>query len=451
MNPESLYMSISVSENDQFFFNDSIKIQFNFNVEQKRFEELVILKINNQITNVSFAWHSNNTVYISPENNWKCGYKYLLSIEGNLQTTENGTFSVYAKRHFTYGEKDELFILESFPSDELLQTTDSLTFSFNKPVEQSSFISGFSISPYADYEIIFSTDSKNVTIKPKNNWPINSNLTWSISNDILSADYYVIKKEYAGIIKSLYDLTIPDIITVCPVALQNESYTPLKDLSLSNLIDNQAIYFEFSKPMNYESIENGISIEPSIKGCFYKIGTNKNEFIFQPYENYTLQTKYHLKISDSCKDSNGIELLKPLDFYFYTSNEYLEVSSIKVDSANTPSIELCNNQEFSELILNKDKSTITVTILFSQDIKNKIDCENNISMTVLFPSSDSPEKQSCTWSSDSCIILTYNGIRTEPDKQYFYKISIKGTSSGVISKNNDFMKENKCVVFKTAL
>ncbi len=452
LNPKSIEMVISIAENTQYFDNDTVRIDFNYDVDRQNVEDSIMLKINNQITNINFKWDSNKVVNVSPESNWKFGYKYLFSVDGNIQTLENGKFYLSTKRHFIYGREEEIFKLEKCPEKELESRKDSLIFVFNKAVDQNSFISGFTVSPYSEYEILFSNDNKTITVKPKKDWTINSFLTWTLFDDIESADHYVIKKRYTGDIKSIYDLELPELLCVCPVALNDKTFIPLKEVVLNELFDDQAIYFEFTKPMNFESIENGILFEPSIKGCFYKFGTENKEFIFQPYENYALETKYNLKISDSCKDVNDIELYKTRNLYFYSANEYLEVSSIKIDSSIiSDGIELCNENDYNELKLNEDKSFITITIMFSQDIKNKNDSENNISLTMLFPHGDAPEKQSCVWSSDSCVTLTYEGIRAIENKQYFYKILIKGASSGIISKNNDYMKENKCVIFNTVL
>ena len=452
INPYDIEIQISVNEETDFFSDEFIEIFFNYEVERLSLEDLITLKINNQVVTPTYLWESNQKVLLKPENDWKFGCNYSFTLNGNIFTLSQGNFSVSESRHFTYGNESELFYLENFPKKELITRKDSIHFTFNKAVKHSSFISGFSISPYSEYDISFTNNDKSVIVTPKSNWPINSILTWSLSKNIISSDEYTIKKEYSGDIKSVYDLSLPELLKVCPTSLNSETYIPLYELDLSKLIDNQAIYFEFSKPMDFESIEKGISFDPSIKGCFYSYGDDGKQFIYQPYTNYEINTKYHLKISDSCKDVNNIEIFKAKDFYFYSANEYLKINSIKIKSPNEPDqIELCTENEYSSVKIEQPDSLVYITFVFSEAIKNKTACENNISCLLLFPDSVNPEKQSCTWDSDFSVTFSYNNFFAKADSSCFYKITVKGTSSGVLSINNNFMEENKCVYFQTSL
>lgn len=452
LNPLDIDVQISVKEDTEFFMEEYINVHFSYEVQRVPVEEIITLEVNNQIDSVSYIWESGNHLLLKPKNGWKLGCNYKFKLNGNIKTESKGTFSASESRHFIYGKESELFSLENYPLKEFETSKDSVVFVFSRPVKHSSFMSGFSVSPYSEYDVSFSDDNKTATVIPEENWPINSILGWSLSSDIVSDDGYALKKEYSGEIKAVYDLAVPELIRVCPASLNSQEYLPLYTLDLSHLIDDQAIYFEFSKPMDSESVEKGISFEPAIKGCFYNYDNERRKFIYQPYSNYELNVEYRLKVDDSCKDINNIELFEPNEFYFSSSNEYLKVMSIKIKSPDEQdAAELCSSDEYSTVRLLKPDSLVYITIVFSESIKDKNGCEDNISCSVLFPDAENPEKHSCVWDSDFSVTLAYSNFFSKSGFSHFYKISVKGTSSGVVSESNNFMEKNKCVFFQTSL
>ena len=110
----------------KFIFSDEfIEIFFNYEVERSSLEDLITLKINNQVVTPTYLWESNQKVLLKPENDWKFGCNYSFTLNGNIFTLSQGNFSVSESRHFTYGNESELFYLENFPKKELITRKDS--------------------------------------------------------------------------------------------------------------------------------------------------------------------------------------------------------------------------------------------------------------------------------------------------------------------------------------
>ena len=132
INPYDIEIQISVNEETDFFSDEFIEIFFNYEVERSSLEDLITLKINNQVVTPTYLWESNQKVLLKPENDWKFGCNYSFTLNGNIFTLSQGNFSVSESRHFTYGNESELFYLENFPTKELITRKDSIHFTFNK-------------------------------------------------------------------------------------------------------------------------------------------------------------------------------------------------------------------------------------------------------------------------------------------------------------------------------
>ncbi|MBQ0161708.1 MAG: Ig-like domain-containing protein [Treponema sp.] len=437
INLEKVRFSYPISENEMYFSGEYFTIDASYDLERTSFENIISLQENRTTVLLDFEWEGNSKLKIKPHTSWKKGVFYHFELDGTVETTSNGTFSCTEHRHFYYGTSGETLFLEDYTKDEL-EDDDAITFTFSKPVTQSTFISSFTMSPSFDINIDFSADNKEAYVTPKTKWPVNKIFTWTIAQSVISTDNYTIDEKYTDTISTAVDTEAPELLIVCPIALAGDTF--LTTAELATLIDDQAIGFIFSKEMDFASIENNIVFSPTIKGSFYEVEGDKTRFIFRPYTNYELQREYMLTVKNSCKDLAGNELNEDKRFFFTTANNYLEVTSISVNGTDV------TNTENAEVTVNDE--VIFIVIAFSSEITDRTLAENSITASLLFPlTAGAPKKEAVTWVGNSQMTIKYNTIDHSSTLDYVYKITITGTSSGIKDSSGDYMEDNVCVTF----
>lgn len=439
INFEKVSFVYSVAENSQNFESEWFTIKSSYDLQKDSFESIISLQENKNTIDLEYNWIDSSTLQIKPHANWKKGLYYHFELNGTVETVNKGSFSCTEHRHFYYGNSSEEFILSDYTKTSLT-AKDIIKYTFSKPVDQKSFISSFSISPSIDTNISFSEDNLTVSVSPKDKWPVNKQYTWTISSSLQSSDGYYLKEKYSQLISTETDTVNPKLLTVCPVSLTGNVF--LEDKSLSTLLDAQPIGFIFSKEMNFSSIENSISFSPNIKGDFYEIQGDKTRFIFVPYSKYELQKEYTLTVENKCKDLFDNELFEEKKYFFTSANTYLEVLSIKINGTEV----LSENP----ITVFNTYGEMTVRIQFSKEINDKTLAENSITTNYTFPvTASQPTKESVIWSTPSVVEIRYTNISYLPPDDYYYKVEITGTSSGIKSSSDDYMEENVCAYFIT--
>lgn len=438
INLNKVEFTLPVSEYESFFQEEIFTIKSCYNLKKTQFENIISLKENNSSVVIDFDWIDERTLNIIPHTKWKKGANYLFEISGNCETVSDGSFTVDLVRHFYYGNKNEFFSIESYTKENFTEKNSPLEFIFNIPVSQKEVISAFSISPSCETVISFSQDNKTVTVLPKEKWPYNKTLKWTITRDALSETGYILNKEYSGYIETLKDTEIPELLTVCPVSMTNDTF--LTSLELKDLLDNQPIGFIFSKEMDFSSIENNITFSPSVSGSFFEVSGDKKRFIFKPVSNYSLKEEYTLTVKNSLSDLSGNELKEDKNFFFTTKNNYLTVEKILVNGINL-------NKE-SPVEIPATSGTVFVQILFSSDITDTILAENSISTAIYFPmTGKTPVKESVTWNQKREIEIKYTNLSTASDIDNIYSVTVTGTSAGIKNSSGDFMEDSVCMRF----
>lgn len=450
----------SVKENQRYFCDDYICLDFSYMPDYISVENLVNLKKDNSTISIDIEWN-NKQCKIKPSDNWELGMKYQLIIDGDIRTSEAGIQYLYLNRHFIYGKESELFSLISCSAAEnsILDKNQTVIFEFSKPVNQVSFNAEFRISPSVDIEKKF--EGNKVYVSPVSKWPINTYFNWTI-NSILSADSYILDKEYTGKFRSEEDLILPEIESVSRVSIYDGDYTWL-DENLNNILIGNGIGFIFSKSMDYSSVSNAISFNPSLRGNLILVPDSDNKkFVYVPSANFKINTDYKLIVSNSCKDINSLALKSDYIALFRNANEYLKVTSIVEEhyTADMKDIELYGGDSadtIGTLRLPSDyeaDSTVNVHITFSKAISKSLRsaATNAVSFSLLFPAKyNSIKVNSVKWNSlgDKVIFALSNFSIGTAETPVYYQISITGGENGVINSAGEYMEENLCITFRT--
>jgi hypothetical protein len=438
---EYLDVSCSVRENQDYFNEEYILLSFSQKPDKKNIEDQIQFQAGNRAAAVKFIWQGSDLL-VRPEIPWSKGQLYRFSLEGIVRMEDGRDYTVRVLRTFHYGEAGNIFeLISSTPGG------NTLVFSFSRPVLVTSFNEKFSLSPYSDCHVDFSSDKTIVTVIPKNGWAANTIYQWSVK-ELISGDGYFMEKEYSGDFTCQIDTTLPVVETICPVSY--DPVTPVwytgKQLD-GELLEGQAVGFVFSKPMDMTAVQNGIRFTPPINGYFIK--TTDESFVFIPEDSYQLRTEYRLTLSNSITDTSGIQLYADTTVFFTTANTYLEITGISFDDTNTPLATDGTIIEHAILSSNRLKTIIDFSTEIPQN-KRK-DTVDGISLTVLFPNSASnPKLLSAQWSlNGSQLSLLWSGFTISTGGIInYYILTIPGGKTGVSNAAGEYLKEDVCVIFK---
>ena len=197
----------SVKENELFYSDDEIVVNFSFVMEEKSVEKNTKLSKNGKNLELSFEWEE-KSVKIKPKEGWSNGDLYSFEMNGSLRSVNKGTFKENLNRSFYYGFENQFLILENEKDieEKEISNYENLTFVFSKSVNQYSFAENFSILPSVNFTIVF--EGKKVYIIPDEKWENNTTYIWKLG-DLRAEDGYCTAKNYSGKIFTEQDKEIP--------------------------------------------------------------------------------------------------------------------------------------------------------------------------------------------------------------------------------------------------
>jgi len=440
-----LDISCSIGEKEEYYTDEYIRIHFSCMPDKNDVEKRIRFYEDSSNVSIDFEW-SNSTVSIRPHLSWQKGQFYTLDLQGAIKMDDGRTYTARLYRTFIYGEQGNEFELAS---DQFSQ--DTLILNFSKPVAINSFLDKFSITPFVDYYTDFSDNGRTVTIRPKNKWTLNTTYTWTIKN-IISTDGYLLKKEYSGILSGIYDTEQPVLTLVCPVDYNSQGSIWYTTYSLDNqLLENQAIGFTFSKPMDEASVSSGISFFPSLSGYFIK--ETESQFIFIPNDQYQIQKEYRITIADTIKSSSGLVLYEPAYVFFTTANQFIHITKITFDD-KTESLLTDGTIIDYPMMLPLDPAQLKTVINFSTAIPpdKQYSAVNAVSLNVLFPATaNHPSIVSAYWSDGgSRLSVEWSGFSiSKGDIKNYYMLKVGGGQNGIKNQANEYMENDVCVIFIT--
>ena len=443
---EYLDINCSIGEKQDYFADEKIKISFSCMPDTNDVQKKIHLYEDSGIVSADFEW-AGSIIYIYPHKPWQKGQFYTLDLHGTLKMLDGRTYTAELFRTFIYGSTDNDFELSSHEFNQNLLSLD-----FSKPVSIDSFLEKFYLSPFADYRIDFSADNCTAIVSPKNGWAVNTAYTWTVKN-MISADGYLMNKEYSGLFTGVYDTKQATLEFVCPVDYSNSGSIWYTQYQLDNhLLENQSIGFSFSKPMDETTVSSAISFFPSISGFYVK--ETESRFVFIPNDNYQICKEYRIIISDTAKDTSGLSLYEPMYIFFTTANQFLAVTEITFDN-NTVPVPVDGtiiDYVIKPLILPNDPYTIGTVINFSTAIprEQRHDAVNAISLTVIFPdTANSPLPFSAYWSDGGArLTIEWSGFSVSSgDIINYYLLKISGGQNGIKNGANEYLETDVCVIF----
>ncbi len=430
---------------------ESLVVRFNIEPDKHSAFDAVRMHMEGRSLELESTWLDSKTVSLRPANIWQPGGLYTLTINASIKASDSGMFRVYEQLPFYYGNPDNKLRLLSFsiPPGGVVESAESLVYTFNRPVKMQGFKNAFNLLPFADYRLEFSDDLRIITVVPLQELPINTVFKWHIK-DLNSDDDYVLDKMYDGWFITQTDTVFPEVIEICPVSVSGFDYVFNHGIPIDNaLLQKQPIGIVFSKNMNFQTVRNALNITPALSGTLRQTDVDGRMFVFLPSDFYIPLTRYNLFVSTSALDSNGLRLRENLSVFFNTQADFLRVVSI-LDHNNTPF-------DLDESVINSstlDDTRLTIDISFDKSIpvEQRAAAVSKIAVVPHFPSiANYPTLYQVRWSLDGFSVgLFYRGLSvSDTSLEYVYRIVVTGKPTGISTGSGEYMEDDVCAYFYT--
>lgn len=461
-----LEVSCSVPENNGYFLEDEVEIDFSLLPDKESLKELIVFQ--RDTSSVDFEMRlEGNKAFVKPVEPWQRGVAYSIGIQGELKLDAGGSHSVHFYRIFFYGAPSKKFGLLKW-TEPTASERGPLVLEFVSPISIPGFSKSFSLTPQIPFDFYVEKNGCQVLVVPQEAWTKNQRFKW-VLNQFEDVDGYLLDKQYQGNFIWDIDTVIPCVEKVAPVlsVVDNDLIVYAQDSGL--LFDNQSILLRFSKEMDFDSVKNGVSIEPNIAGELQRCSSGK-DFLWVPEENWSLEKEYRLIVSHDVKDLSGNQLTRNVDHYFTVANRFLQVTSIQLgeetpdagegreDGGNAledgTDTEGYNFQSGSlkKIAITDEKSTVITRINFSQplgfaSLQNDL---GTITMEPLFPiTANYPILEKVSYDKNSGLSLYWSGFSpSSDDVTNYYRLEISGGTSGLKTDAGNYLEEDVCLIIQ---
>ncbi|MCR5045236.1 MAG: Ig-like domain-containing protein [Treponema sp.] len=432
---EDASASVSVGENQNYYEEEFVFFSFSEDINKTIAENFIVIKEENASVEKEMKWFG-NTCFVKSKGGFKKGCKYSVSLKGALPAIGGNVFQLDIHREFIFGNEKDFFEITTIESPVTNSKEKSaLLFTFNKPVNAASFEKAFNISPSLDIRKDFSLDKRKVSVSAQNKWKANQYYSWTIDG-LLSEDGAKTIKNYSGEFIAAQKSDEAKVKCVCPFV--NQIF--FTDKSLDNLWQKEPIGIIFDTEMNFESVKKGVLFSPAIDGTWKQI--DSKHFAFSPYENYKIDQKYTMTVNKNVEDTLGIKMKEEKNYFFTIQNEFIKLEILcegkKLKKEKINLVEIQENEPlFLEIRFSKD--------LAKKSIENLCDV---ISIERFFPefaapasiTSISPRQTNLSWLWIEC---RHFDLPLD-DKEFIYKIKIKGGKKFIFNEDGEYLKEDEC-------
>ena len=431
---EELETCVSLFEEQTYCANQIVKIDFSICMDKASIENLISLKEDGSRVDARIDWLGSSCL-VQARGGFMKGRKYILNVQGPAYAQDGRAYSVNIYREFIFGNAVDRFALNAVEEKKDARgDIECLLFTFNKAIDPATFEREFNVTPYIDLNKEYSNDFLTARVFPKDKWKANVFYAWKLAN-IVSADGVKIFKACEGSFLGAKKDKEPQLLKACPVI----GKTFLEDESLDNLLERQSIGLVFDCEMSMESVKNGVYFTPTAQGHWDS--DDMKRFVFTPYKNYLVETKYRLTISESVEDKWGIKVKDEKNICFLQKTNFIEIERLALNTK-----EITENQE--NKIKADEDAPAYFRIVFTKalDERSLLEVKNAVKFEGIFPQNiQSPRLNAITIINANTIELTYDNIKAaDLGKECVYKLTIRGGENFIYNSMGEYLKEDKC-------
>ena len=257
-----------------------------------------------------------------------------------------------------------------------------------------------------------------------------------------------ISRQTQGSFMGAQKAAAPKIVCVCPV-LQSGAFDEQGDLTA--LAERQKIGAVFDCEMNFESLKKGAYWSPLLEGYWTQIDGRR--FVWNPSQNYNIQTEYTLCLSDSIEDAFGLALERRSDFCVKSRADFIKLKVFCASKSGQGA------QAFESVELEQNKinsvclpcgANLMVTLCFSTplDAKSVEGAKNAASLQAHFPvNAKTPNLDSITLAGGdrTQIQFEWSGFDfADSSQEPIYLLKVKGGANFIYNERGERLKEDAC-------
>ena len=305
--PAILLTNPDIKESD-VLVNISISITFSEATNKTSVENALTIT---PLINIAFSWIG-NSVNIFPAVDLDYLTNYTITIgNGSMDLANNSMTDDYTFYFWTVKQDIIPPMIDStFPlnEDSDIGITTIISITFSESMNESSVEKALSIDPEIIYNIVWNEKSNIITLRPENKLYYKSiyNINVIIEAKDLAGNQLEIPFSFSFTTREEPDTTPPKILSTKPSNGETDVET------------NTMISITFSEAMNLASVDEALTINPSIN---YTHSWNGNIITIQTEKNLDYKTNITITVGTKAKDLAGNFLKEDFIFYFITEDE----------------------------------------------------------------------------------------------------------------------------------
>ena len=418
-------------------------MQFSEPMEEPITEKAFSLRFGAGAVSGAFAWQENSKKMIfTPEYPLTPGGIHYITLTKTAEDKVGNNIEDQFSCQFSIGgETVKPYVVSTYPSYGAMGIPKeaNIMITFSEPIDANTLINGVSISPSIQYQLSLINNNTTALFDPDGLLQYGTTYYVDVTEGVKDPEGNSLLQAYK------FTFTVGDDFTAPALVFARNSSSALNwnsGIINNNVEKDDALLFNFSKPMNKVNTGNYISFSPSVDGNFS--WDNDYQARFTPSEFFDLTETYTVSLSRSLSDTNGNELDNEYSFLFRINgtNSIPPVVNKIADPMNDPWV---NNQFIS---INLDKTYTNITIHFSQSM-DQVKVINNLNVEYIGGSGSGIGFgiRKYIWNSptDDTLRIDLKGL----DSGNIYKIEIKGGKDGASDKQNNYMLQDHVLYFKT--
>jgi N-acetylneuraminic acid mutarotase len=250
-----------------------------------------------EISKGSFSWNL-DALEFAPATPLKPGRKYRVSLNKAAQDIYGNQLAADFEFVFTTVANQLVRVVSYSPVSEATEIAfdEPVEIFFSGPIDTESLI--YSINPPVPGTAnkIWSNNNQQLKIIFDAGFSSNTRYEFSISNDTLDANGQKIAIA-DPLVFTTATFQFPRIISATPAS------------GSSDILANTGFSIEFDQPMNVESVQSALSLDPAVSAAMNYTWKNSNRVVDISFEELLqFSTLYHLNVFSTAKNSDGISL-----------------------------------------------------------------------------------------------------------------------------------------------
>ncbi len=441
------------SQSNQIIPADAIVyVDFHDSVNHVEAENAVEIKNEDGVFACDYSWQ-NERLLLTPVSPWIRGRRYTLSLQGNFNLEDGRKYIIqkiipFYIESYTFPPQLE----SSNPEDEgFIGIQDPLVFTFTKPMDKTSFEKEFIVSPNAEIDFQWDTESQSVTITPCKPWQGLTRYLCTIPSSVTDITGMPIAQEYSMNFRTFSDTTAPELQLSVPWKISDDA--PALNETLIDIDNTRGVYLEFNEAVDWDTWSESFVCEPSMP--FEFIFLSNTAVVLLPEDSWTPEQNYTLTIGTTFKDLSGNALKDPIVLNLAVAISAQRLLTIEHSPAD-PVTDL-------QAGIPADPQPLTVTPgavhshLFTLNLACPISSDlleayvGAFTVTPVFPSTLSPLSiTSVSLESPTRLLIRYSGFKV-PDSAshivHYYRFSLSADKNETMTAEGSYFLENWDILF----